>query len=653
LAFRLGSSTSIFYSLVAMKKALHCFLLLWLIALVPKAGAQSQPEVSWPTHLMQGVAAEAIIRCEGCGDSLPVILNDEVQLLPLKHGLAVLKLEARKKVNFELQIGESRFSKSYSPISLGWSVVPPLLAILLALLFREVYSALLGGILLGGLIIGGHTQGWLGGVWYAIHHLADTYLIEALADPDHQSILVFSMLIGGMVAIISRNGGMQGVVNVLARRARNAQSGQFITWLLGVAIFFDDYSNTLLVGNTMRPVTDRLRISREKLSYLVDSTAAPVAAIAFITTWIGAELGYIKDGISNIAGLDENAYHVFLNSLAYSFYPILTLLFMLMLIWQQRDYGPMREAELLARNGRPAAHESANLQGEADVFQMEPGLKPMATLATLPVLTVIGVVIAGLLSTGWDAAVWNDAALPFYRKLSLIIGNANSYTALLWGSFSGLLVAVGGSLLSRRLSLEKCVEVTISGFKTMLGAVLILSLAWVLAALTRELETATFITGALLSLDLGPAWLPVLTFLLAALVAFSTGSSWGTMAILYPLMLPASWQLCADAGMDHAASLAIFHNVVSCVLAGSVLGDHCSPISDTTILSSLASGCNHISHVRTQLPYSLTVGAVAIATGTIPVAFGMPVYLTYVLALPLLWFIIRYFGEVVPRSVDE
>jgi Na+/H+ antiporter NhaC len=245
--------------------------------------------------------------------------------------------------------------------------------------------------------------------------------------------------------------------------------------------------------------------------------------------------------------------------------------------------------------------------------------------------------------------VWLDTELSIFRRLSIIIGNANSYTSLLWGSGAGLLLAIILSIGTKRLSLEKSMESMLTGFKTMLAAVLILVLAWILAELTQELHTAVFITRALLDLNLGASWLPLLTFLLAGLVAFSTGSSWGTMAILYPIMLPAAWKLAQEAGMSHEQGLAIFHNVVSCVLAGSVLGDHCSPISDTTILSSLASGCNHISHVRTQMPYALTVGSFAILFGTIPVAFGMPFWLTYVLALPAMWYFIRYFGAPVPQ----
>lgn len=607
-------------------------------------------ELVWPEQVVASVPATVQVSCADCADTLVVEVNQKAQLVPLQKGEGSFDITLQKEQSVSIFINKKYFEKTYRPVPLGWSIWPPLIAILMALIFREVYTALLAGILMGAWLLGGYAYGLIPGMWWALQRIMDTYIIDALSDPDHQAIVVFSMLIGGMVAVISKNGGMQGVVDYLSRYARNPRSGQLVTWFLGIIIFFDDYSNTLLVGNTMRPVTDKLRISREKLAYLVDSTAAPVAAIAFISTWIGAELGYIKDGIASIDGLDENAYHVFLNSLAYSFYPILTLLFMLMLIVQNRDFGPMHKVEVKARTEPPFQPTGINrMQGEAAAFNMEVGLRPTAALAILPVLSVIGVVMFGLVQTGWDAAVWTDPTMNYFRKLSIIIGNANSYTALLWGSGAGLAVAIGLSLGTRRLSLEKSIESMLNGFKVMLAAVLILVLAWVLATLTEELHTAVYITRVLLDLNLGTQWLPMLTFLLSGLVAFSTGSSWGTMAILYPIMLPAAWKISMEAGMGHDEALAIFHNVVSCVLAGSVLGDHCSPISDTTILSSLASGCNHVSHVRTQLPYALTVGMFSIVFGTIPAAFGVPIWLLYALVILAMWLFIRYFGAVVPR----
>ena len=286
-------------------------------------------------------------------------------------------------------------------------------------------------------------------------------------DRGHLSIIVFSMMIGAMVNLITRNGGMKGVINRLSKYATSRTSGQFVTWLLGVSIFFDDYANTLVVGNTMRPVADRLKISREKLAYIVDSTAAPVASIAFITTWIGAELSYIQDGI-NVIGLEESSYNVFLNSLAYSFYPIFALAFLLIIIFSKRDFGPMRKAELRmikdgisgeGTTGEHAGFIEAELKGNA---------RPKARNAVLPVLTIIFGTLAGLFYTGFNAEVWNDENIAFTKKLSEIIGNSDSYTALLWSSLGGILVALFLTLGQRLVSLKDSVESLVQGFKTML-----------------------------------------------------------------------------------------------------------------------------------------------------------------------------------------
>ncbi len=604
-------------------------------------------KIHWPAIIVAGIDFEIGFSADAATapDSLLVYLNGQAHRLDFRGGKAAITQQIHDKSTFEVQLGQISESRPYRPIPLGWSILPPLIAILLALLFKEVYSALLVGLLSGTLIIGLYTHDFWGGLGFGFYSLVDTYIIQALNSFDHLAVIVFSLLIGGMVGIITRNGGMQGIVNRISRKATDPRSGQLATWFLGIAIFFDDYSNTLLVGNTMRPVTDKLRISREKLSYLVDSTAAPVAAIAFITTWIGAELGYIQDGIQNIDGLDENPYNVFINSLQYSFYPILTLCFMLFLIWQRKDFGPMLQAEKLARSRVSADDSSHHHTNSLEDFAKKEGIKASGRFALMPVLVVVFVTIAGLFYTGYSPEVWHDHNLSFLRRVSAVIGNANSYLALLWGSFSGVIVAALMSLGGKKLQLEEVVEALMAGFKTMMGAIMILVLAWSLATLTQELHTADFITGKLLDLQLAPQWLPMLTFLLGAVVAFSTGSSWGTMAILYPLMLPAAWRLCQEAGMDYEQSLSIFHNVVSCVLAGAVLGDHCSPISDTTILSSLASGANHIQHVRTQLPYALTVGSVAIVFGTIPAAFGISAFILFPVALLFLWGVVKYVGR--------
>jgi Na+/H+ antiporter NhaC len=600
-------------------------------------------DIELPRIIVQHVEARLYLSVQSndpvftAGETVEVMINGTPSMLTFHQNKASFPYTFKGKEKISVEISAMKAEKHVRPIPLWMSVLPPLLAIAMALIFREVISALFVGLLTGTFIIwffrdAGIVSAFLNGLLMII----DTYIPAAIMDRGHVSIIIFSMLIGAMVNLITRNGGMKGVVNILSRFASTPRSGQFATWFMGMAIFFDDYANTLVVGNTMQPVTDRLRTSREKLAYIVDSTAAPIAAIAFVTTWIGAQLSYIADGIRTLE-LNETPYQVFIYSLQYAFYPILTLAFVGMLIYMQRDFGPMLRAEIKARRQEPpgAAMESNTTD--------EPG-RPRWFNAAIPVFIVVAGTITGLIITGLEAVSW-DSSLGLSRNLSNIIGQADTYRALLWSSLAATLVALLLTVSQKLLSLKDSIESLIDGFKTMLTAIVILIMAWSIALITQDLHTADFISHLLLNLRVSPYMIPAITFLFAAGVAFSTGSSWGTMAILYPLILPASWMISQANQMEYAESLSIFHNVVSCVLAGSVLGDHISPISDTTILSSLASGCNHIEHVRTQLPYALAVGVAGIALGTIPAAYGIPFYITYPIALLVLFSIILLFGK--------
>ena len=606
----------------------------------------AQVEVELSESILQGIETEIKIFSPN-GNELQGKLTINGREIAIPEGNSTYTFPYTFSQNSELviQTNELLIEKKITPIPLWLSIIPPLLAILLALVFREVVTSLLIGIFSGALIVHLYANGFWDGILQAFMSSIDEYILGALNDKGHLSIIVFSMLIGGMVSIISKNGGMQGVVNRISTFATTPKNGQLATWFLGVAIFFDDYANTLIVGNTMRSVTDRLKISREKLAYLVDSTAAPMASIAFVTTWIGAELGYIQSGIENIDGLNEGVYSTFISSLAYSFYPILALAFMLILILKERDFGPMFKAEQQARHSLTSGdYKKENKTEIISDFSPIDGVKERAYNAIIPVALVIIGTIIGLLYTGWDPTVWSNTDLSLGRKLSSTIGSADSYQALLWSSLAGLIVAIKLSVFQKIMNLPEAVESAIQGFKTMLPAIIILILAWGLSAVIDKLHTADLLTS-LLSENISPYFIPAITFILAALVAFSTGSSWGTMAILYPLMLPLAWSVCMAAGFEYELSIGIFHNTVACVLAGSVLGDHCSPISDTTILSSLASSCNHIDHVRTQMPYALVVGITSILLGTIPSAFGSPFWLNLFLSLIALYFIVHFLGK--------
>jgi len=578
-------------------------------------------------------------------DSVLVKINGNIVWAQAEQNQLKLPFVFKGSDIVQVSISQQTQEKKYKAIPLWMSILPPLIAILIALIFKEVFSALFVGLFSGTLIIFGYQDiSFFSAFFKAIFAISDTYIIQSLADTGHISIIVFSMLIGAMVNLITQNGGMQGVVNKLSRFANSSRSGQFVTWLLGVLIFFDDYANTLVVGNTMRPVTDKLKVSREKLAYIVDSTAAPVASIAMITTWIGIELSYIQSATVQI-NIDESPYSIFLNSLPTRFYPFFTLFFILMIVIMKKDFGPMYKAEQRAKSEEKYSKVNKHSNDEIESIEISPEIPTRWYNAGIPVMVVIFGTFAGLIYTGWNENIWDDSSISFGTKLSHIIGASDSYLALLWSSISAVLVASALSIGQRILSLKKTVDALVKGFKTMLTAILILILAWALADITKDLHTADFISKILIATEVPPEFLPTFTFILSALIAFSTGSSWGTMAILYPLILPASWALCHSAGMLDAESMNIFYITVSAILAGSVLGDHCSPISDTTILSSLASSCNHIEHVRTQLPYALTVGSVAIILGLLPAAYGISSWILIPLGFITLFLIVKFLGK--------
>jgi Na+/H+ antiporter NhaC len=619
-----------------------CFVFLAVFSGQSFSQPNSYLSVELPKIIVSGIPAEIKILSspEDTSFSAPITIGKQTYVAYIELGEATITHTFNGQ---ELLQSEGlKISIPVKPIPLWFSIIPPLIAILMALFFKEVVSALFIGILTGtgiiyfyssGSVFEGFTQGLLA--------IIDTYVLESLLDKDHISIIVFSMMIGAMVSVITKNGGMKGVVNKLTRFATTARSGQLITWVLGIAIFFDDYANTLVVGNTMRPITDRLKISRQKLAYIVDSTAAPVASIAFVTTWIGAELSYIQSGISTL-GLGISAYTVFLNSLTYSFYPIFTLAFVFILIYRKVDFGPMLLAERKTRLQDITDIDTIPIKNE---IQATDGVTPHWYNAIIPVGIVVFGTMAGLIYTGWDYEIAGDISLSFIKKVSLTIGNSDSYSALLWSSMLATLVAVLLSISQRLLNLQESVEGILDGFKTMLPAIVILVLAWSIALVTEHMHTADFISQLMVNTNLSPVFVPLITFILGALVAFSTGSSWGTMAILYPIILPASWLICGEFNFDHSQSLSIFYNVVASVLAGAVLGDHCSPISDTTILSSLASSCPHIEHVKTQMPYALLVGGVSAVFGVLPAAIGFPAWITFPFGIGVLWLLIKYLGK--------
>ena len=511
------------------------------------------------------------------------------------------------------------------------SILPAVLAIVIALTLRNVIPALLLGLWLGATALQSFS---IKGAGLGLLDSFQVFVRGALADSDRASIILFTMMIGGMVGIITRNGGMASIVLSIVSRAKTAVGGQIAVWLMGLMIFFDDYSNTLVVGNTARSLTDHLKISREKLAYIVDSTAAPVACIALITTWIGYQIGLIDQSLGTIEGLEDMAaYTVFIQSIPYSFYPILAISFVFLVSATGLDFGPMYKAELRARKGevKPVSAESLPaLEGEE--LTPKENIPLRAFNAFVPIIVMIVALAVSLMLLGEG------------ESLTQILESTEPYKAMMYSSFVGVLVAATLTIGQGILSVHETIDAWYGGLRATLFGMIILVLAWSLSDVTAALNTASFLV-TLLAGSLPAALIPAIAFILAAITAFTTGTSWGTMAILMPLVIPLAWAVMTVAGIADPSGMHILYSSVACVLAGAVWGDHCSPISDTTVLSSIASGCNHIEHVRTQLPYALVVGVAALLVGTIPGGFGLHPAISLLLGVAILYGILRTFGR--------
>jgi len=559
------------------------------------------------------------------------------------------------------------------------SLLPPLAAIVLAVVLREVLLALIIGIASGVMLLDGN-------LFKGLLSTVDRHVVHALANDSHVKIIIFSCLLGGVVAMVSRLGGVRAIVEGLGRRGRTGFGAQLSTWFMGIFIFFDDYANALLVGNTMRPISDRMRVSREKLAFLVDCTAAPVACIAIISTWIATEISYISGWLADatrtegIAGYTATgAYQMFLDSVPYTFYPILALTFALLIVLMRRDFGPMHAAEVRARTTGKVLADGARPLTSSEMDAAEP-VDPKRLHwwnGALPILTVILTVVIGLYVDGRpgyerDLSAARTAVTTlegsgvsgaelvraretlagletssFFGELRQAFGRADSYNVLLWASVLGLLVAWVLGLSQRLLTIRDAADTTVGGIKSMIIACMVLLLAWTLSDLCSILNTSGYLIQQV-PFDFN--LLPAAVFLLAAVVGFSTGSSWGTMGILVPLTLTYAAQLGleAQAPLDELRSVLL--GSLGAVLAGAVFGDHCSPISDTTVMSSMAAGSDHLDHVRTQLPYAAVVAAIALVTGYIPAGFGVHPGICLLMGLTLVILSIRFLGRTLPEA---
>lgn len=524
-----------------------------------------------------------------------------------------------------------------------WSLLPPLVAIVLAFKTKQVLPSLFAAILVGATIIAG------GNVFEGFSNTVTKYIAGSVASDWNAGIIVFDIGLGGMIGIVAASGGAKAIAEWLAKKARTAKSGMAATWAMGLLIFFDDYSNTLLVGTTMRPLTDKLKISREKLAFLTDSTAAPVASMALISTWIAYEMGLLRDAFATI-GVEANIYSVFIKSVPFRFYSLIMLGFVLMIAVTGRDYGPMLKAERRARfEGKLVGDDATPLASkELTDMEIKEGIPLRAMNAIIPVLTVVVMVIVGLYISGRSSILGGDdaelisrlKASPFaFTVIRDVIGSANAAVAMMWASFLGSLVAFGLVLFQKILTFEEAMNAWIDGAKSLVIAIFVLVMAWGIGSMCKDLGTAKYLVS-ILEGKISAEIIPLAVFILGCLIAFSTGTSWGTTAIMMPIAVPLVFNLSGgDTGV-------ILYATIGAVFTGAVFGDHCSPISDTTIMSSMSAASDHIDHVKTQIPYSVTVAIIAVIVGYLPAALiGINPMISLVLGYGLAYLAIKFMGK--------
>lgn len=500
-----------------------------------------------------------------------------------------------------------------------WSLFPPVIAIGLALITKEVYSSLFVGILSGGIIYAAASGTGFEGTFKAV---VQDGLITNLSNAYNVGILVFLVVLGIIVVLMNKAGGSRAYGEWAAAHIRGRRGAALSTFFLGVLIFVDDYFNCLTVGSVMRPITDKHNISRSKLAYLIDSTAAPICIIAPISSWAAAVSGTVE-GVNGIS--------LFINTIPYNLYAFLTILMVIFISVSDTDYGPMKIHEDNAKNGDIFTTKNNTYEQDAQpVTERGRVIDLILPVAVLIVFCVVGMIYTGGFFSGTDFVT--------------AFANCDAAYGLSLGSISALIVIIAYYMLRRVLKFNECMDSIAAGFKQMVPAILILTFAWTLKTMTNHLEAGAFVSGVVQSATALSVLLPVILFVVAIGLAFATGTSWGTFGILIPIVTSVfDAELANVSQTGEIPSMVII--CISACLAGAVCGDHCSPISDTTIMASTGAQCDHVNHVSTQLPYALTVAAVCVV-GYLLSGFVHNVFIVLGFSLALMLavlFAIRFF----------
>lgn len=529
------------------------------------------------------------------------------------------------------------------------SLIPAILTVVLAFITKEVIFSLFAGLFSGLVILEsvGGSGGFFSQLGNVFNSIGDTVL-TVTTDSFQSAIIILCLCIGGMVAVVNASGGFAALGVKLTRGINSPKRATLMTQLMGICLFFDDYANSLITGPVMRGITDKQGVSREKVAYIVDSTAAPVAGIAIISSWIAAELSAIESGFA-IAGIEGSAYSHFFGSIPFCFYNFVAIALVLFITLTGREYGPMLAAERRARRGEPLKgvdHPLPDQKEAENGANLNPG---SIWSAVLPVLTMIIYAFVGFYMNGMQNAVAAGLAepdMPFsFSSISMAFGNADTVTVLMRAAMLSSLVAIFMGCFTKKVNIMKGISAWIHGASGILLTAVILVLAWSLSAVIGQLGAAYYLVD-IVTLSL-PYWLlPMLIFLTCCAISFAAGS-FGCMVIVMPIAVPVAYQAVATAGIPFGEQF-IFASIAA-VLSGSIFGDHCSPVTDTTILSSLGAGCENLDHVKTQLPYALTVAAIASLAGYLPAGLGVSPLISIAVSLIVAFLAIRFVG----KKVDE
>lgn len=531
-----------------------------------------------------------------------------------------------------------------------WTLIPPVVAIVLAFITKDVVLSLFIGVFSGTFLINvidsSIPMTFVKGFTDIVKRV-----VGSLADSWNAGIVLQVLCIGGVVALITKMGGTKAVAIWLSKKAKTGVSAQISTWVMGLFVFFDDYANSLIVGPIMRPITDKFKVSREKLAFIIDATAAPIAGLAVISTWVGLEISLIKQGYELIGITNVNAFSIFVETMPYRFYNLFMLFFIVCTAFMGREFAGMLKAERRARAGELHPRRGGAMIEDVEDKTLEPkeNIKLQSSNAVIPLLVLILGAFVSFYFSGLGAlegeALESAKAHPLtFHTFQATFGAADASVALFQSALLATVVAIFMAVYRKILTVREAIETWGKGWKTMITTIIILLLAWSLSSVIKELGTSRYLVD-LLSQSTPKIVLPAAIFMLGSFISFSTGTSYGTMGILMPLAIPLASAVGMHSGLEGDALHAYMIVNISAVLTGAIFGDHCSPISDTTILSSMGAGCNHIDHVQTQMPYALAVCAISIFAGYFPVALGLSIWIVLPLGLLVTALVVRFVGQ--------